>query len=124
MFFVVILEEKGYLLLELLVALTLLAVLSVPLFNMLGLAHDIYLRAGRETVALNLAREAMERARSEGYGAAGYVEEEVEGFSGFRREVEVEELPGLQLKKITVTVNWHWREREETFRLAGYLAGR
>lgn len=119
-----VLGEKGFLLVEMLVAMTLLALLSIPVFNLFALALDVERRAGRETVALNLAREAMERARSEGFAAAGCLEEEVDGFSDFRREVLVEEIPGLQLQKITVVVSWQWREREEAFYLVSYLAKR
>ena len=74
-------KKKGFLLLELLVTLALLALLAPPLLNLVLMGGKILSTAYRQTVAVNLAREALEWQRSIGYcGLADNFEAEVMGF--------------------------------------------
>ncbi|MCR3921840.1 MAG: prepilin-type N-terminal cleavage/methylation domain-containing protein, partial [Firmicutes bacterium] len=62
-------EEQGFLLLELLVTLALFAILAPTLLGLLLLGSQTLATAYRQTVAINLAREALELGRGAGFCA-------------------------------------------------------
>lgn len=84
--------EDGFTFAELLVTMTVLALVAVPLLALLGNGYCYTVRAGRRTVAVNLCRERLEELRAAGYRGCLAL---LEGGSE-RREIPAEEdpLPG------------------------------
>jgi prepilin-type N-terminal cleavage/methylation domain-containing protein len=99
-------ECRGFLLLELLVAVAVLGIVLVPLLGMFlgGAVNNAHSRM--VTTAAHLAREKMEELRSLGYcRAESGFEEAVDQFPAYSRLVEVGNME-MDIKKITVTVFW------------------
>ena len=122
-------NEGGFLLLELLVALLVLAFVVGPLVSLLVLGIQVLHGAGQYTVALNLAREKMEEVKGAGFGkAVCVVEEDAGGLVGVRREVSVGEAAcvgsDMELKVVVVRVLWQEASLEREVRLVTFLAGR
>lgn len=122
-------NEKGFLLLELLVVLALLALLAPPLTGLLFVGWEGLLLAGRRTVAANLAVEGLEVACSRHFCEINSTEEtEVDGFTGYVRTVEVREIPAtagtLPLKAVSVTVSWQQGARRQSVLLLAWQAWR
>jgi type II secretory pathway pseudopilin PulG len=122
-------NEGGFLLLELLVALLVLAIVAGPLVSLLVLGIEMLHGAGEYTVAVNLAREKMEEVKGAGFGGAVcVVEEDAGGFDGVRREVSVWEAAcgagEMELKVVIVRVVWQEAALEREVRLVTFLAGR
>ncbi|NLZ38873.1 MAG: hypothetical protein GX893_04615 [Firmicutes bacterium] len=108
-------REDGFLLLELLVVLALLAVLLPVFSNLILTSTQILTTAREQTTAVYLAREALEQLRS---GNTDFAQEEVEGFAGFRRQIEITmvkvDRAAQPLKQILVRVSWQDGDRELT----------
>lgn len=114
---------------ELLVTLALLALLAPPLLNLVLMGGKILSTAYRQTVAVNLAREALEWQRSIGYcGLADNFEAEVMGFPDYSRRLEVAVLPTAEpawpLKTVRVTVSWQEGAQEQKVQLVTWQAWR
>ncbi len=111
---------------EILLAFFLLAVITGPLLNLLYGSRQNHVAAARHTTAIYLAREKMERIKSAGYDCAhDEYEEAVYGFKEFNRRVLVETPEeGISLKKVTVEVTWHVQDRDSSYELVSFLAGR
>ncbi|NLZ93226.1 MAG: hypothetical protein GX922_04305 [Firmicutes bacterium] len=111
-------RENGFLLLELLVTLALLAILLPPLLNVILTGTQILATAREQTIAVYLAREALEQLRSNSAELWEGQAEEVEGFAGFRRQVEITTLKvgeAVQpLRQVLVRVSWEEGEKELT----------
>lgn len=120
--------KHGFLLIELIVAIAVLAVMAGPVFGLFVTSLQNGTLAEMQTVAANLAREKMEEVKSRGYCCAeSCVEENVSGFSQFFRSVEVylpDVPPGVELKEIVVTVSWCWQGSLAEVTLVSYLARR
>ena len=119
-------EDRGFLLLELLVALAVLLVVLVPMLGLLAMAAEAQERARRHTAAVFLARETMETMRSQGYYRAVSAAVELSTEKGkFLTTVNVSAaVPGFTgLKKIVVTVAWQERDNWLEVGLLTYLAG-
>lgn len=120
-------QERGFLLLELMVALAVFLVVAVPTLRLLAMAAEAQERARRHTAAAFLARETMEKMRSLGYYRAESVAVErlSRGGDDFLRTVEVSTVaPRVTgLKKILVTVFWQKRDSRHEIELVTYLAG-
>lgn len=92
-------NESGYSFIELMVAITVLAVVVMPLLSVLVGGYAVMVSAGRQTVAANLCRDKIEEVKAGGFGyydslldeGGQYWEEEnpVSGFSHFRRETSI-----------------------------------
>lgn len=107
--------ERGFTLLEVLVALSVVAVSFVALLGLHNRNIAVVSRDQERTVALLLARRAIaEMEVGEGFPEVGTTEGEVEGYPGFRwvREVRDTEMPDLREVRLRV----YWGERER----AGY----
>ena len=122
-------KEKGFLLLELLVVLALLALLAPPLLGLLLMGAEGMLLAGRQTVAANLAVEGLEVACSRHFCDISRTgEAEVDGFAGYVRSVKVSEVTAaagaLPLKAVTVTVSWQQGARRQSVKLLTWQAWR
>lgn len=119
-------KERGFLLMDLLVGMAVLAVVLPPLLGVFLSGSEILYRARRQTTAVYLAREALEEAVGAGYGAAAArPRAEVAGFAGFWRKLEVKPLTGEdKLKVLTVTVTWDERGAGQNLVLSTFLAAR
>jgi prepilin-type N-terminal cleavage/methylation domain-containing protein len=60
-------QEEGFTFTELLVAITILALVSIPVLSMLLNGYSYTVMAGRQTVAANLCRDKIEELKSEGF---------------------------------------------------------
>lgn len=136
--------ENGFTFAELMVAVTILAVVTVPLLSLLASGHAAAVFSGRQTTAVNLCRAGVEEIKARGYdyymavieenAGAPYTppaEDPVPGFSFFSRRavVAAEILPGLnglevKLLRVTVTVSWMHGDGERSVALETYLAER
>ena len=101
------LDARGVTLVELLVALTLLAVALVPLAAAIPLAMQAITGAGARTAAVLLAQQCIELAKSLPYdglpaGLASGCSPDPEGYAGFTRALTV--APGPTESTTTVTV--------------------
>ncbi len=139
-------QEKntgGYSLLEVLIALTALAILILPLLSLFILSTDFSHRAGRQTRGTLYAQDKMEQLRAEGFGSlrqrisGGYYlvpEEEWEEMEGFTRyyslQLVTEEIspggdgPPLVIQLILVEVFVQGDEGKRETVLTSYLAPR
>ncbi|EEG78347.1 prepilin-type N-terminal cleavage/methylation domain-containing protein [Dethiobacter alkaliphilus] len=98
--------QRGFLLVELLVALAVVAIVAVPLLALLTMGAEAQGRARVHTEAAVLAREKMEMVCSGSYCLlVGEEEGEVAGFGRFSRRVEVSEV-WEDVKQVQVTVEW------------------
>ncbi|MBS4007807.1 MAG: hypothetical protein KGZ45_05210 [Clostridium sp.] len=119
-------EEAGFLLLELIVALAVLLLVSVPMLGLLAMAAETQERARRHTAAAFLAREVMETVRNQGYyRAESMASEPLSGGGKFLTTVNVSAaVPGVSgLKRIAANVSWYERDGRQQIELITYLAG-
>ncbi len=140
--------EAGYTLVELLVALTILAMVVAPVFNMFVTGYQLLILSGKRTEAVNYSREQMELVKARGYqhayefylaeGNNPYTEEVQGSYGDYSRRTTVEKptnqpgeegnhgenyplkAPVLQLE---VEVIWEEREKEHSVMVTSYLAG-
>lgn len=135
-------SEAGYTFIELLIAVTILALVVAPLLGLLVTGFSAINLAGRQTTAVNLCRAALESTKGLGYAAAYdlYVregrspleEDAVAGFPHFRRLTEVEpvflasgDAPlDLDLLLIRITVSSSGIGAGHSTTLESYLAER
>lgn len=133
---------EGYTFIELLLAVTILAMITAPLLGLLATGFTAVHLAGQQTAAVNLGRAAMESVKSLGYAAAydfyilqahsPLIEGALTGAPQFRRVTEVLRLPpeagaalqGLELLHIRITVYWTGKGAERSAVLESYLAPR
>jgi prepilin-type N-terminal cleavage/methylation domain-containing protein len=132
--------EGGYTLVELLVAMTVLAIVFLPLSALLAAGGSGMVQAGRRTAAANLCREKMEEIKARGCSyyldavdaAPGGIYLEMENLGFFRRETKLQQLEltlegedaGVAMLKIDVQVKWQEGAAEQCVELSSYLAGR
>lgn len=119
-------KERGYILIEILLAFLLLAIITGPLLNLLYGTRQNYEVAACHTTAFYLAREKMERVITAGYDcAADEYEGAVDGFEEFsRRVIVMKPEEGISLKQITVEVTWQVQGRHSSYELVSFVAGR
>lgn len=123
---IVLRKERGYMLVEILMAFVVLAIITVPLLNLFHGGRQNHVSARKHTTAAYLAREKMEEVMSGGYDVAGEeYEVAVDGFEAFSRRVVVT-LPeeGIPVKRVVVEVTWVVNERHCSCELVSFLAGR
>ncbi|MBT9168267.1 MAG: hypothetical protein DDT19_01612 [Syntrophomonadaceae bacterium] len=119
-------NERGFLLLELMVALAVLLIMLVPMLGLLSMAAEAQERARRHTAAVFFARETMEMVRSLGYYRAesAAVERLTKGGNFLATANVSAAAPGVTgLKKVVVTVAWQERNSWQEVELVTYLAG-
>ena len=104
------LDNKGFSLLELLIALTILAVGLLAMAGLQATAIKGNSHGNAMSQAINLAEDRIEEIRNMDYSTISYapnpnVETDLKGY--FTRETFVEiDTPLPDLKRITVTVSW------------------
>lgn len=134
---------EGYTFIELLLAVTILALITAPILGLLATGFSAVHLAGQQSAAVNFCRAAMESVKSLGYAAAyeiyllegrsPLIEAPLPGAPNFRRVTEVTVLPteagpalqGLELLQVRISVYWMGKGAEErSIRLESYLAPR
>lgn len=131
--------ENGFTLVELLLAVTFLALVTGPLMSLFAGGYAAVVTAGWESVAVNLCREKIETIKAGGYEyccflieesgpGVAIVENPVPDFALYRRETvlieeELSGFEGITLFRIKVTVSWRQGENEHTVVLETYLSG-
>ncbi len=135
-------NSRGYSLIELLVAVTILALVSIPVFNLFSVSFSAIAESGRKSFAMNLCRQKMENIKARGYdqvydyyitGAGSpLIENDPPDWPRYRRETEVvsvvppsDNLPvGAEIIQISITVYWTIGEKELSENLESRLARR
>lgn len=133
---------EGYTFIELLIAVTILALITAPLLTFFAAGFTAIRSAGEQTTAVNLGRAAMESVKAKGYTAAFeyYVSAGrsplnaslSHGSGNFRLVTEVRPLSpetgpflnSLELLYIRISVLWPGRDVERSVILESYLAPR
>ncbi len=119
-------DEKGYTLVELLLAVAVLGVIMVPFFGMFSAGNFNNFQAGNYSTAVNLAREKMESIKNTEYDSVEALgAEAVDGYPSFSRVVDVTEHEAVEtdeveLKEVTVTVYWD----DRSYGLSSYITRR
>lgn len=120
-------KKTGFTLLEILIAIVLftVGVIAVVWIFSSGLVSSI--DAENTTIAMNLAQGKMEEIRNLAFASiADEAKAAVSGFSGFQREVEVDDPVGDpttdDLKQVTVTVYWTYQGGEVEVPLVTYIS--
>lgn len=113
-------DQNGFTLLEVMAALTVLALALVVLLQTDGLNATRTVHADRVLGAVQLAGEKMEEVFASGsedlFSDNG---EQDDGIYSWDRTISDTEFTGL--KEVRLTVNWEEGEREESYVLLAYL---
>lgn len=133
---------EGYTFIELLIAVTILALITAPLLALFATGFTAIRSAGEQTAAVNIGRAAMESVKAKGYAAAFeyYVgagrspthESLPQGSGNFRLVTEVKPLSpetgpflgSLELLYIRISVSRPGQGGERSVILESYLAPR
>lgn len=116
-------KSPGFALLELVVAVAVLALAAGPVLGLLAAAAGLSAGAGMFNEAACLARSKLEEMKSAGYEVVSGGEEVL---GAYKRLAEVREVgeKELKLKQLTVIVTWSFRETQREYSLTTYLARR
>jgi len=119
--------EKGFTLLEVLVAIVLLVVGVAVLVGLFSNALIGSSDAENTTIAMNLIQGRMEEIRNLGF--SNIIPEpkvDVSGFPGFQRKVTIDDPEGdptvNDLKQVTVTVYWTFKGNEVNISAVTYVS--
>jgi prepilin-type N-terminal cleavage/methylation domain-containing protein len=115
-------KKAGFTLLEILLTLVLFGMGVVGIAGLFGSVLDSSLDAEYTETAMNLAQARMEQIRNFAYGSIpSDSKAQVAGFPLFQRQVSVTESP-IDLKQVTVTVYWQFKNREVSEQLVTYVS--
>jgi type II secretion system protein I len=107
-------SEKGFTLIEVMVALVVLALITMPLLRMFTQSVSSTVKMGNKTTAISLAKSLVEEARLDLASVSGHKVIEGKNFN-YTVVVEVEN----QLHKIIATVEWD----DEEYSIVTYKGG-
>ncbi|GBF10817.1 prepilin-type N-terminal cleavage/methylation domain-containing protein [Tepidibacillus infernus] len=93
-------NQKGITLIELLAAITILAIIIIPVFQLLGYSYSSYIDDLRKVKAISLAQKYMEEAKIDSKMAGVYTDE------SYKTQVEVSKNNQSKLDQIKVSVYW------------------
>jgi len=132
----------GYSLIEIMVAVAILGIVTAPFLTIFSESFSSIVESGKKSTAINLGREKMETVKSGGYDQAyeyfiagsesPLVEDSIINFPGYLRITEVApanletySLPAeIELLSIKITVYWTTRGIEYSESLESKLARR
>jgi len=137
-------SNSGYTFIELLVALTILGLMVTPILMLFSGSFLSIGNAGNQSAAVSLCRQQMEKVKALGYdsaldlcpagnGNSNNIEDNIEGFKGFRRATTVSPYilsctndPDLEVELllIEITVTWSDGKKERKESLKGLLSDR
>ncbi len=122
-----IFKKEGYSLVEVAVAVSLLAVVLIPIFLLIGQGATSMVVSSNRSIASNLAQEKMEEIRNTAYGSiVNATDSKTVNNITFTRNVAVVIAPSeiiladSGIKKITVTVKWMEYGKERSICLVAY----
>jgi prepilin-type N-terminal cleavage/methylation domain-containing protein len=136
------LGEEGFTFTELLVAITLLALISIPILGLLVNGYTYTAMAGRQTIAANLCRDKLEELKADGFNqyyplvkaspGSFYQIDSVNdplpaGYENYRRETLMWEVYSgadntVSFLRVKVTVFWTERGGERYMEMETNLA--
>ena len=114
--------EKGFSLIETLVALALLGIIGVSFFNGLATTSTARATADERVSSKILAEILMESVKKQSYNlSANYTYAVPDEFAGYSAELTVENIRNDYLQKLTFTI---YQKDDETFTLESYKSRR
>jgi len=117
-------EERGFTLLEIVVALTIAAIALPALLQAFSQGTKRHSLIENKTTALYLLRLRMAEIEMEGYPEVGTEEGEFGTNSRFKWSSEIAETDTDGLREVTVTVFWQEMGQEKSVALTTYMADR
>lgn len=118
-------DRRGFTLLEVMIALSLVSIALVSLLSLSNRTISVQERLQRETRATLLAQHIMSREEVLASGRnSGWQEQEArfdEPFAEYRWQVSYQDTIIPQVKQVTVTVLWGAAERNEQVSLVSFL---
>ena len=110
-------NEKGFSLLEVIIAIALLSTIGVAFLGGLGTASKATITTDEHQTASNFAETVMEFVKNEGY-ADSYTPPPIPAeYAGYIAAINVESLQDTDIQKIVVTINHNGKV---PMRLEGY----
>lgn len=121
-------KRNGFTLLEILIAIILCTVGVAVVAGLISSGLVGSSDAENTAIAMNLAQRRIEEIRNLTFAnIANEAKIAVNGFSGFQREVEVNDPPGdpttADLKQVTVTVYWTFKGGGASISLMTFMSG-
>ena len=115
-------SEKGFSLIETIVALALLATIGVSLFNGLATTSTARVSADEKVSSKILAELLMENVKKQSYSMTGnYTYTVPDEFTGYSANFTVENIRNDYLQKLTFTI---YHRNDDTFTLESYKSRR
>lgn len=99
-------SDKGFTLLEVMVALAIIATSLVTLLGTHLLSLDLAQKHKDQTMAAMLARGKLEETMSDGFDSLASDSGPFESHPGYEWETDVEETESENLKKVTITIKY------------------
>lgn len=118
--------QRGALLLEQLIAIAILAMVVMSVFNLLVVGSLAGALAQDQSLATHLAQRRLEEIKAAGCDAAASLPRQpvdASQFRGYEWQVDVVDL-APQLKQVAATVYWRARGRERSVSLVTFVRGR
>jgi len=109
--------EKGFSLIEVLIALALAGIIAVGFLSSLATVSAVTITTDERETAWNLAKTQMEYVKDQAYATSYATAPIPDEYGGYTATIDVESLHDPSIQKITVTIERHG---EEITTLEGY----
>ncbi|MBM7622735.1 prepilin-type N-terminal cleavage/methylation domain-containing protein [Sporohalobacter salinus] len=119
-------QERGMTLIEVLVGITILAVILISILGYFVRSTKVVSETEKRSIALNLAQKKMEELKGMEFDNLSEEDEDygdIDDYPEFKREVDLE-LEESNLQGVTVIVSWQSGDSENSIRLETYIARR
>ena len=103
-------NEKGFSLLEVLIALAVLAIISVGVFGSLSTTSKVVLNTDVRETAKNLAEKQMEYIKGLPFTSSYSPATAGSEYNGYTATIDVAPLEDNYIQKIVVSINWSGRQ--------------